>query len=195
MLKFIKHFLQWIQILKIFSKLKLNGKNSAEVNVENINRLARIIHDYCIQANLLELDKFAMAKVVEYASRLAGDQTKISTLFNDIFEIIGEASTWARMSKAKLITINFIEKALKEQKERVKKYDSMYTDMIKDDSLLISTSGSKVGELNGLTVMTIGNTMFGKPAKITVNTYTGKMELLILKEKLKCQALHTQKVY
>ncbi len=50
----------------------------------------------------------------------------------------------------------------------------MYTDMIKDNSLLISTSGSKVGELNGLTVMTIGNAMFGKPAKITVNTYTGK---------------------
>ena len=46
--------------------------------------------------------------------------------------------------------------------------------MIIDNSLLISTSGTKVGELNGLTVMTIGNYTFGKPAKITVNTYTGK---------------------
>ena len=46
--------------------------------------------------------------------------------------------------------------------------------MIKDNSLLINTSGSKVGELNGLTVMTIGNYTFGKPAKITVNTYAGK---------------------
>ena len=155
-------------------KIKVEWEDSAEFNAENVNRLARIIHDYCIQAELLQLDKYAMAKVVEYASRLAGDQTKISTLFNDIFEVIGEASTWAKMSKSKIITTNFIEKALKEQKERVKKYDSMYTDMIKDNSLLISTSGSKVGELNGLTVMTIGNAMFGKPAKITVNTYTGK---------------------
>ena len=155
-------------------KIKVEWEDSAEANAENLNRLARIIHDYCEQAGLLQLDKYAMAKVVEYASRLAGDQTKISTLFNDIFEVVGEASTWAKMSKSKLITTNFIEKALKEQKERVKKYDSMYTDMIKDNSLLISTSGSKVGELNGLTVMTIGNTMFGKPAKITVNTFTGK---------------------
>lgn len=46
--------------------------------------------------------------------------------------------------------------------------------MIIDNSLLISTSGEKVGELNGLTVMTVGNYTFGKPAKITVNTYTGK---------------------
>ena len=146
----------------------------AELNEENVNRLARIIHDYCEQVNLLQLDKFAMAKVVEYASRMAGDQTKISTLFNDLFEIIGEASTWAKLSKSKIITQNFIEKALKEQKERVKKYDSLYTEMIRDNDLLITTSGSKVGELNGLTVMTIGNCTFGKPAKITVNTYTGK---------------------
>lgn len=155
-------------------KIKVEWEDSAEMNPENVNRLARIIHDYCIQSGLLPLDKYAMVKVVEFASRMAGDQTKISTLFNDLFEIIGEASTWAQMSKSKIITPNFIEKALKEQKERVKKYDSLYTEMIKDNSLLISTSGSKVGELNGLTVMTIGNTTFGKPAKITANTYTGK---------------------
>lgn len=155
-------------------KIKVEWEDSAEMNAENVNRLARIIHDYCEQSELLQLDKYAMAKVVEFASRMAGDQTKISTLFNDLFEVIGEASTWAKLSRAKIITPNFIEKALKEQKDRVKKYDSMYTEMIKDNSLLISTSGYKVGELNGLTVMTIGNTAFGKPAKITVNTYTGK---------------------
>lgn len=155
-------------------KIKVEWEDTAELNEENVNRLARIIHDYCEQADLLQLDKYAMAKVVEFASRMAGDQTKISTLFNDLFEIIGEASTWAKISKSKIITPNFIEKALKEQKERVKKYDTMFTEMIKDNSLLISTSGSKVGEINGLTVMTIGNTAFGKPAKITVNTYTGK---------------------
>ncbi len=155
-------------------KIKVEWEDVAELNEENVNKLARIIHDYCEQAELLHLDKYAMAKIVEYASRMAGDQTKISTLFNDIFEIIGEASTWAQMSKAKVVSANFIDKALKEQKERVKKYDFIYTEMIQDNSLLISTEGAKVGEINGLTVMTIGNYTFGKPAKITVNTFTGK---------------------
>ena len=155
-------------------KIKVEWQEEADINEENVNKLARIIHDYCEQEELLHLDKYAMTKVVEFASRMAGDQTKLSTLFNDLFEIIGEASTWAKLSKSKIVTQNFIDKALKEQKERVKKYDSIYTNMIKDDSLLINTSGSKVGELNGLTVMTIGNYTFGKPAKITVNTYTGK---------------------
>ena len=155
-------------------KIKVEWEDEAPANEENANRLARIIHDYCIHEELLDMDKYAMARVTEYASRLAGDQTKISTLFNDIFEVISEASTWAKMARSKLVTENFILKALEEKRERIKKYDSKYMEMIIDNSLLISTSGTKVGELNGLTVMTIGNYTFGKPAKITVNTYTGK---------------------
>ena len=177
-------------------KIKVEWEDSAELNEENVNRLARIIHDYCEHAELLPLDKYAMAKVVEYASRMAGDQTKISTLFNDLFEIIVEASTWAKMSRSKIITQNFIEKALKEQRERVKKYDSIYTEMIKDNSLLITTSGSKVGELNGLTVMTIGNCTFGKPAKITVNTFTGKKGIVNIEREVDLSgSSHSKGVY
>ena len=177
-------------------KIKVEWEEKAELNEENINKLARIIHDYCEQVDLLHLDKYAMAKVVEYTSRMSGDQTKISTLFNDLFEIIGEASTWAKIAKSKLITENFIEKALFEQKERVKKYDELYTGLIKDDSLLISTTGSKVGELNGLTVMIIGNSTFGKPAKITVNTYTGKSGIINIEREVEMSgSTHSKGVF
>ncbi len=158
---------------KLF-KIKVEWEDEAPVNQENVNKLAQIIHDYCVQEELPQLDKYSMARIVEYASRIAGDQKKLSTLFNDIFVVVGEAATWAKMSRSKLITENFVEKALRERKERVKKYDERYIQMIKEDSLLISTKGNKVGELNGLTVMSIGDYTFGKPAKITVNTYTGK---------------------
>ena len=169
---------------KLF-KIKVEWEDEAPINQENVNRLAMIIHDYCAQEELPQLDKYAMARVVEFSSRLAGDQTKLSTMFNDIFVIIGEAATWAKMARSKLITENFIEKALKERKERVKKYDERYVQMIKDDSLLISTSGQKVGEINGLTVMSIGDYMFGKPAKITVNTYTGKNGIVDIEREIK----------
>ena len=177
-------------------KIKVEWEEKADLNEENANKLARIIHDYCEQAGLLPLDKFAMAKVVEYTSRMCGDQTKISTLFNDLFEVIGEASTWAKIAKSKLITADFIEKALFEQKERVKKYDAIYTELIRDNSLLISTTGSKVGELNGLTVMTIGNSTFGKPAKITVNTYTGKSGIINIEREVEMSgSTHSKGVF
>ena len=169
---------------KLF-KIKVEWEDEAPINQENVNKLAMIIHDYCNQEELPQLDKYAMARVVEFASRLAGDQSKLSTAFNDIFVIIGEAATWAKMARSKLITENFIEKALKERKERVKKYDEKYVQMIKEDSLLISTSGQKVGEINGLTVMSIGDYMFGKPAKITVNTYTGKNGIINIEREVK----------
>ncbi len=89
-------------------------------------------------------------------------------------QVVSEAATWAKMSKSKIVTDKFIEKALSERINRVKKYDARYMEMIQNHSLLIDTSGYEVGTINGLTIMTVGDYTFGKPAKITVNTYTGK---------------------
>ena len=158
---------------KLF-KIKVEFEDDAEINNENLNKLARIIHGFCEHENLPHLDKGAMCRLVEYASKLSGTHNKISTRFDDLIQVTGEAATWAKIAKSKIVTEDFINKALVERIERVKKYDSRYLEMIKQNSLLINTSGFEVGTLNGLTVMSIGDYVFGKPAKITVNTYTGK---------------------
>ena len=115
-----------------------------------------------------------MAKVVEFASRLSDDKEKLSTHFNEIGEIVSEASTWAKLSRKKIVTVDYVQKALDKRVERVKKYDQKYTELIEENSLLIDTEGYKVGEINGLTVLTIGDYSFGKPTKITANTFMGK---------------------
>ena len=158
---------------KLF-KIKVEFEDDAPFNKENANKLAQIIHGFCETEELPHLDKGAMSRLIEYASKLAGSHKKLSTRFNDLIQITGEAATWAKMAKSKIVTADFIDKALEQRIERVKKYDSKYMEMIKDHSLLIDTTGFEVGTLNGLTVMTIGDYSFGKPAKITVNTYTGK---------------------
>ena len=158
---------------KLF-KIKVEFEDDAPITQENVNKLARFVHSFCIQENLPHLDKSAMGGIIEYASRIAGSNQKLSTRFNDLAQIIGEAATWATIAKSKVVTREFIDKALEKRIERVKKYDSKYLEMIQENSLLINTSGYEVGEINGLTVLTIGDYTFGKPAKITVNTYTGK---------------------
>ena len=158
---------------KLF-KAKVEFEDDAPRTEENIIKLARFIHGFCEQEGLAHLDKYAVAKIIEYASRLADNQNKLSTRFNDLSQIIGEACTWAKMSKSKVVKEEHVIKALEERIERIKKYDAKYTEMIKENTLLISTNGAKVGQINGLTVMTIGDYTFGKPAKITVNTYVGK---------------------
>ncbi len=158
---------------KLF-KIKVEFEEDAEVNVENVNKLAQIVHGFCEAEELPHLDKGAMAKLVEFSCKLSGNKHKISTRFNDITQVVGEAATWAKISKSKVVTEKFITKALEERIERIKKYDEKYLEMIKENTLLIDTTGYEVGQLNGLTVMTIGDYTFGKPAKITVNTYSGK---------------------
>ena len=162
---------------KLF-KIKVEFADDAPLNKDNMVKLARFVKGYCDHENLPGLDSGAMAKLIEYASKLADNQNKLSTRFTDLSVIVGEASTWAKMAKSKVITEEFITKALIEKFDRVKKYDERYMEMIKDDTLLINTSGFKVGQINGLTIMNVGDYTFGKPVKITANTYTGKSGII-----------------
>lgn len=158
---------------KLF-KIKAEFEESAPRTDKNILKLANFVHSFSKKEGMLPLDKEAMAKVVEFASRVSDDKEKLSTRFNEIGEIIAESSTWARISKKKIVTADFIDKTLSERIDRVKKYDSKYLEMIKEDTLLINTTGYETGVINGLTVMTIGDYTFGKPARITANTYMGR---------------------
>ena len=158
---------------KLF-KIKVEFADEAPLNRDNMIKLSRFVKGYCDHEELPPLDNKAMAKVIEYASKLADDQEKLATRFTDLSVVVGEAATWAKIGKSKIITEEYITKALAEKVDRVKKYDDRYMEMIKDDTLLISTSGSNVGQINGLTIMNVGDYSFGKPVKITANTYTGK---------------------
>lgn len=162
---------------KLF-KIKVEFEEDAPKNEENITKLIRFVKSYCEQEELLDIDKEAMAKVVEYASKLSGDKEKLSTQFSEIGQIVGEASTWAKLDKSKMITKKYVQKAFDERIERIKKYDTKYLQMIKEGALLIDTEGYKIGQINGLTVITIGDYSFGKPSKITANTYLGKQGIV-----------------
>lgn len=180
---------------KLF-KIKVEFEDTSESTLENMNKIAKFIHSFCEQEDLLPLDRTAVAKVMQYSSRLADDQEKLSTRFNDLSQVIGEAATWAKMDKAKVVTGDYINKALQERIERIKKYDSRYLEMIKDNTLLINTSGTQVGQINGLTIMSIGDYCFGKPAKITANTYTGKSGIINIEREVDLSgSTHSKGVY
>ena len=162
---------------KLF-KIKVEFEEDAPKTDENIAKLVNFVRSYCEQEELLDIDKEAMARIVEYASKLSGDKEKLSTQFSEIGQIVGEASTWAKLDKSKIVTKKYVQKAFDERIERIKKYDTKYLQMIKEGALLINTDGYKVGQINGLTVITIGDYSFGKPSKITANTYLGKQGIV-----------------
>lgn len=180
---------------KLF-KVKAEFEDDAPKTEDNIMKLARFIHGFCEQEELPPLDPTAVAKIVEYSSKLANDKKKLSTRFTDLSEIIAESCTWAKLDKSKVVTGDYVEKTLVERIDRIKKYDSKYTEMIRNNTLLINTSGFKVGQINGLTVMSIGDYSFGKPSKITVNTYTGKSGIINIEREVELSgSTHSKGVY
>ena len=105
---------------KLF-KIKVEFEDDAPINSENVNKLARIVHGFCEHEGLPHLDKEAMGLLVEYASKIAGSHRKISTRFDDLMQVVGESATWAKIGHSKVVTAQYVNKALAERIERVKK--------------------------------------------------------------------------
>jgi lon-related putative ATP-dependent protease len=158
---------------KLF-KVKADFDEEMDKSNENILKLASFIGGFCKKENTLHFDKTGVASVVEYASWLVEDQRKMSTRFNDICEILCEACMWAECDNAKYVKAKHVKQAIKEKNYRNDRLDKKLLDMLNEGTLMIDTEGREVGQINGLTVMDMGDYSFGKPARITASTYIGE---------------------
>ena len=168
------HLLEADEDFRKLFKVKVEFDEEAPRTDSNMFKIAQFIHNFCEKEKAPHFNAGAVAKVIEYCSRMVENQAKLSTQLNDITELLGEACTWAKMDKAKVVTADYVKKAISERIERINKYDQRLVEMIQNGTIMIDTDGQKVGQINGLSVMHIGDYSFGKPAKITANTYVGK---------------------
>lgn len=164
-------------------------------NQENVLKMAKFIATHCHKEGLRDFDKSAIARVIEYSSRLADNQERLSSRFSQIVEILYEADAWAELDKAALVAKEHVEKAIQQKIYRNSKYEEKLNEMFKDGTLLIDVEGEKVGQINGLVVMGTGEHSFGKPSRITVSTYKGKSGIInIEREVRKSGSIHDKGV-
>lgn len=152
---------------------------------ENIIKMAGFIATNCRKEGLLDFDKVAVSKVIEYSSRLANHQNKLSSQFNQIVEILYEADAWTKLDGENIVSEKYVEKAVKQKIYRNSKYEEKLNEMFKEGMLLIDVEGEKVGQINGLAVMGTGQHQFGKPSRITVSTYKGKAGIINIEREVK----------
>lgn len=159
---------------KKFFKIKADFDEDMERNDDNNAKIARFIAAFCKRENALPFDKTAVAKIIEYCSRMVADQEKITAKFNDIVEILAEANTWTEIEGDSVVTEKNVVKAITEKIYRSNKYDRNLLELIEEGTIMIETEGKKVGQINGLTILDMGDFSFGKPSKITATTFIGK---------------------
>ncbi len=168
---------------KLF-KIKADFDVEMDRSTVHIRDYARLISSVCSSENLCHFDPGAVARVVDYGSRMAEDQRKLSTLFNKLVEIIYEANGWARYEKADIVSAVHVQKAIAEKKYRSAMIEEKIQEQIDQDSLIINVFDRKVGELNGLAVYEMGDYSFGKPVRITAKTFMGEKGLVNIEREI-----------
>lgn len=158
---------------KIF-KIKAEFDSEMAKDDRSVTDYVRFIQKICREDDLLPLDKEGIAALVEYSTRIAGRQKKLSTRFHVIADVIRESSYWACKAKRAAAGREDVEKAIAERFERVSLIDDKIQEMIEEGSILIDTQGAVVGQVNGLSVYDMGQFMFGKPTRITARTGMGR---------------------
>lgn len=166
-------------------KVKADYENRMERNAENMLKYASFIRTKCKERNLQSFDRDAVAKVIEHGSRLAEHQNKLSAKFSEIADLLREADHWARINKNKAVKAGDIEKALQEKTYRSNKVDKKILEATKEGTILIDTDGAVTGQINGLSVLDLGDYRFGMPSRITAKSYAGRAGIVNIERETK----------
>ncbi len=176
-------------------KVKADFDTTMDRTDENVKKYAVFICSLCEHHKLRHLDTSAMARVIEYSSRLAEDRKKLTTRFAFVADIIREGNYYAGLDNAPLITGNYIEKAIDEKFYRSNLVQEKIREYIERGIFLIDTEGETVGQVNGLSVMSLGDFEFGRPSRVTASIGLGRGGIMdIEREAALGGPLHTKGV-
>lgn len=166
-------------------KVKADFDSRMQRTDENVKKYALFIASMSKGENLLPFHKSGVAKIVEFGSRLAEHQDKLSSRFSEIADLVRESSYWARKEGQEIVKAEHVERALNEKIYRSNRIEERFQELMTEGTLIVDTSGEKIGQVNGLAVIDLGDYSFGKPSRITARTYVGKAGVLNIERETK----------
>ncbi len=161
----------------------------------NSGMFARLVATVARQNELLPLDREAVARTVEQASRLAGDAKKISSNLDATLDLLSEADYLARRDKRAGISATDVERAVAAQRGRADRIQNRMRESMVRGEILVDTDGAKVGQVNGLSVYQVGHFAFGMPTRITATTRPGEGRVIDIQREVQLGgAIHSKGV-
>ena len=155
-------------------KVKAEFDSRIDITQENLDAYAAFICRTCEEETLLSFDSGGVSRVIEYSARTVADQTKLSSRFGQIKDLLIEADYWARKEPSQLVLAEHVTQAVNQKIYRLNLVEKRIEEMIAEGTLLIDLTGSVIGQVNGLAVFDLGDFAFGKPSRITAQTYSGR---------------------
>ncbi|HSE14647.1 MAG TPA: ATP-binding protein [Candidatus Deferrimicrobium sp.] len=166
-------------------KVKADFDHRIERTEESVDHYAAFVATKAKEEGLLPFAPEGVARVVDFGSRLAEDQEKLSTKFSDISNLLREANYMASREGAKVVSGDHVARALQAKIMRNNRIEERMRELAAEGTVIVETSGEQAGQVNGLAVYDMGDYSFGKPSRITATVYAGKGGVLNIERETK----------
>jgi lon-related putative ATP-dependent protease len=159
-------------------KVQADFEERIDRSPENTLLMARLIATQVHKGSLLPFSRDAVAQVVDFASRRAEDAHKLTTHMRSVTDLLHESDYWARQAGRQRVEAEDIRRSIDEQTRRASRVREHLHEAIQNDHILIDTAGSHIGQINGLSVLNLGNYSFGQPSRITATVHIGEGQVV-----------------
>ena len=186
--RYDNEFRKYFKILVDFD----NEMDRSEVTEYGI---AQFIAFQCKKNKFNHFTYEAVEEIIKHSTRLVGSKKKLSTDFNKLLEIITEADIFAKIENKEFVEKEHVKIAILEKYKRLNKIENKFDEFIEDNTIMIDTQGSRVGVINGLSVLGMGEYSFGRPSRISVTTSMGNKGIVNIEREVKMSgAIHNKGV-
>lgn len=168
-----------------FFKVKAEFDSRVARTPEIMNDYSLFVASHCRAEGLLPFHKSGVAALLEHAARMTDDQSKLSSRFMEIADFIREISFWATKAGRNIINGDDVRAAAEESLYRVNRIEERMQELYEDGTIMVDTSGVVVGQINGLSVLDLGDHTFGRPTRITATVYAGQDGMVNIEREVK----------
>lgn len=164
-------------------------------NEQTLSYMSRQIQLQMQQLNINQLTKCGLRQLLQFSFRQAEHQRKLSARFADVLELVREACYYAAQAESDILNESHVQQALQGKQHRTGRISEGFLEDIQEGQILIDTEGLAVGKINGLTVLEIGDTAFGTPARVSATVFAGSSGVIDIEREVELgKAIHSKGV-
>ncbi len=162
---------------------------------DSLEQFAQLMKTRTSEEGMAPMTAAAVARVATYSARLAEHQGRLSARIGDLFQLVSEADFIRQLASEPMTDVGHIERALKAKATRTGRVSARIIDDMLAGIILIDTAGAAVGKCNGLTVLEVGDSAFGVPARISATVYPGGSGIVDIEREVNLgQPIHSKGV-
>jgi lon-related putative ATP-dependent protease len=183
----------WLYYMLYFSdpdfahlfKIKADFGDEMDRTAAHQMHYAQFVARLCREEQLHHLDRSGVEAVIEYGMRQVADQEKLVSQLGRVADLVREASYMAEQAQADVVRRAHVEQALQARAFRANRVEEKVRDLITEGTVFIDTAGSRVGQVNGLSVLQLGDHTFGRPARVTATVSMGRSGIVNIEREAK----------